>query len=183
MKLSYTGKQEVLTPAQQRKVDARVGKLSKFLLERGGRGEKEAKVVLTVQRHLKKAEVSVNFFDHSLIAESSASDQFTAILEALDKLEKQAQRVRERWRDTRRTGEGDLDKAAPKAKLAKPAAPKAKPARSARPARANGKPMTAEEAVLALEAEQDYLVYKDADNDRTSVVIRRRDGKLDIIQP
>ena len=42
------------------------------------------------------------------------------------------------------------------------------------------KPMTLEEAMLEMEASQDYLVYRDAQTDRVTVLMRRSDGHFDL---
>ena len=44
------------------------------------------------------------------------------------------------------------------------------------------KPMTVEEAALDLDKTRDYVVYRDAETGRTSVLIRRRDGHLDLVE-
>ncbi len=182
MKLVYTGKQEKLTAQQQRKVDARVAKISKLLLEKG-RGEKEGHVVLTAERHLQRAELTVRFFDHALVSAGAAPDQFTAVLEALEKVEKQLLKLRARWRDTKRTPEGKMVVSGHKPAAAPKPAKAAKPAKVVKTPRVNGKPLTVEEAMMHFDEAQDYLVFQDADTARTSVLVRRRDGKLDLIQP
>jgi putative sigma-54 modulation protein len=46
------------------------------------------------------------------------------------------------------------------------------------------KPMTAEEAVMSLADDSDqFLVFRDADNDRLSVLYKRKDGNFGLIQP
>jgi putative sigma-54 modulation protein len=46
------------------------------------------------------------------------------------------------------------------------------------------KPMTAEEAVLQLDGEENqFLVFRNADNERISVVYKRKDGNYGLIQP
>ncbi len=42
--------------------------------------------------------------------------------------------------------------------------------------------MTLEEAMLEMEASQDYLVYRDAQTDRVTVLLRRSDGHFDLIE-
>ena len=44
------------------------------------------------------------------------------------------------------------------------------------------KPMTLDEAVLEMEKDRDYLVYRDAETDRVSVLLRRRDGHFDLVE-
>ncbi|WP_321473530.1 HPF/RaiA family ribosome-associated protein [uncultured Paludibaculum sp.] len=190
MKITFTGKQDKLNPSQERKLAMAFSRLSK-LLER--RGEKEAQVILGVQRHLQHAEVRVNFYDHTLVGAGSASDQFTATMDAVDKVEKQALKNREKWRDTKRDGTKRspaeiaepllAEPAAKAAKAAKTKPAKSKPAKVVKAnAKSNGKPMTVEEAMIAMEADQDYVVYRDSETDKVSVLIRRRDGKVDLVE-
>ena len=42
--------------------------------------------------------------------------------------------------------------------------------------------MTIDEALLEMENDRDYLVYRDADSDRLSVLMRRRDGHFDLVE-
>jgi len=44
------------------------------------------------------------------------------------------------------------------------------------------KPMTLEEALLEIEPDRDYVVYRDAETDRVSVLVRRRDGDFELIE-
>ena len=44
------------------------------------------------------------------------------------------------------------------------------------------KPMTVEEAVMEMDKTKDYLVYWDAQTDRVSVLLRRRDGHFDLVE-
>ena len=44
------------------------------------------------------------------------------------------------------------------------------------------KPMTLDEAVLEMEKTRDYLVYRDAETGRVSVLVRRSDGNFDLVE-
>jgi len=44
------------------------------------------------------------------------------------------------------------------------------------------KPMTLDEALIEMERDRDYLVYRDAETDRVSVLLRRRDGNFDLVE-
>jgi len=199
MKISYTGKPEAIPPRQRTRLEAKLQKLSK-VLER--RGEKEAHVVLTQERFLHKVEITVNAWDHALVGIATDGDIAVAAHEAFDRLEKQLLRLRSRWRDTKRVRdkEADGEKAsstlhpAPRGAGSNKAKPvlNAKESASAKKAarrqvfRVNhsegGKPMTLEEAMLEMEASQDYLVYRDAQTDRVTVLMRRSDGHFDLIE-
>jgi len=100
MNITYTGRHGELPPDQQRKLDTKFAKLSK-LVERKG-ADKGAHVVITTERHLTNAEVTMNFYDHSLVGVGAGPDLFTAVSTALEKAEKQALKIRTKWRDTKR---------------------------------------------------------------------------------
>lgn len=196
MKITFSGKQDKLTPSQERKLAMAFGRLSK-LLER--RGEKGAQVILTAERHLRHAEVRVNFYDNTLFGKSSAADQFTAIMDAAEKVEKQAQRLLTKRRESKRgvspraaealeAALGGAAEALPESRKKARAAQRAAE-REARPDRvvrasagANGKPMTLDEAMLALEDGRDYLLYRDTDTDKINILIRRSDGAVDLVE-
>jgi len=99
MKITYTGRQVDFPPAQVDKLQDEFSKLSKLL---DGKGEREAKVVLSHERHLHHAEVTVNYHNHALVGLASSPDAFAAVHEAVGKLEKQALKVREKFRDSKR---------------------------------------------------------------------------------
>jgi putative sigma-54 modulation protein len=43
------------------------------------------------------------------------------------------------------------------------------------------KPMTLDEALIAIDG-RNYVVYRDAESNRVSVLVRRRDGDFDLIE-
>jgi putative sigma-54 modulation protein len=204
MRVSYRGIKREVPAAIQKKLDAKFAKLSRLLEKRG---EQEAHVVLTLVRHLHKAEVTIQFYDHKLVGVGSDSDEFSALYEALEKLEIQAVKNRDKWQERRKDG---LPK--DKVEAAKEAAPKQIPAGAKAPKRngakpappvtakraaakshppvnlfradhhGDGKPMTLDEAMLEMEEDRDYVAYRDADTERVSVLVRRRDGHFDLIE-
>jgi putative sigma-54 modulation protein len=183
MKITYTGRQVELAPAQLKKLEAQFAKIGTLL---DGKHECEAHVVLSLERHLHHAEATVRYFNHQLVGLGSSSDLFTAIHSAAEKLGKQAVKARTKWRDTKRTPH----KATSEVEQEKPpeveveAEPETGP--EARVHRVNHhqkrKPMTLEEALLQMDKNRDYLVYRDAETDRTSVLVRRRDGNFDLVE-
>ena len=176
MKITYTGRQMELAPAQWKKIEARAAKLGKFL---DGRGEREAHVTLGLERGRHTAEITVNYFDHPLVGEASDQDLFKAMFAAIEKLERQAVKVRGKTRDTKRTAPRPASEPAAQESLAGKNGSK-------RIYRVNNnqdhKPMTVDEAILEMEKDRDYLVYRDAGNDRLSVLMRRRDGNFDLLE-
>jgi putative sigma-54 modulation protein len=178
MKITYTGRQVELAPAQLKKLEARFAKVGKLL---DGRRECEAHVILSLERHLHHAEVTINYYHHQLVGLGSNNDLFTAIHSAVEKLEKQVVKTRTKWRDTKRTPR----KTVAAAITARPE-PEAEPENERRVYRVNHrqarKPMTLDEALLEMDKDRDYLVYRDAESDRLAVLVRRRDGHFDLVE-
>lgn len=196
MKLIFSGKTKEFTPDLQKKFSLKLAKLSKLIEHRG---EKEAHVMHQMQRHLHKIEVVVNFYDHALIGEGSDADLDKALLGAATELEKQVLKLRGRWRDTHRdaksvrsskeNGTQELAPAPTTTPLAKSSKPKSNGlTRSPKPKifrvnyREDRKPMTIEEAILEMDANVNYFVYRDSGRDCVSVLVRRPDGNLDLIE-
>ena len=178
MRLTYTGRKVELAPAQLRKIEIQVAKLGKLL---DGKDEREAHVILSHERHLHRAEISVNYHNHPLVGIAEDLDMFTSIHSAIQKLEKQAIKVRAKWRDTKRAPKR-TDTETPGA----PGESASEPADEKKIFRINHhqnrKPMTLDEALLEMEKGRDYLVYRDAQTDRVAVLVRRRDGDFDLVE-
>jgi putative sigma-54 modulation protein len=179
MRITYTGRQVELAPAQLKKIEGQVEKLGKLL---DGKGEREAHVILSHERRLHRAEMNVNYHGHPLVGLAENADLFTAIHSAIQKLEKQAIKVRAKWRDTKRTPR----KAVTEPDNASAAERAGEGADQKRIFRINhhqhSKPMTLDEAVLEMEKDRDYLVYRDARTERLAVLLRRRDGHFDLVE-
>jgi ribosomal subunit interface protein len=182
MKVSYRGVHKEFPPAFQEKLDAKFAKVSKLLEKRG---EKEAHVVVTTQAHLFHAEITVQFYDHQLVGTGSDTDEFTAVHGAIEKLETQALKQTAKWRE--KTRRSDINGAAEE-KTPLPNAGSDTPGQPQKVEifRVNHhdqrKPMTLEEALMEMEKDRDYMVYRDADRQCVSVLVRRRDGNFDLIE-
>jgi putative sigma-54 modulation protein len=181
MKITYTGRQVELAPAQLKKLEARFAKIGKLL---DGKEERDAHVVLSLERKTHKAEATVHYYNHQLVGLGSNADLFTAINLATEKLEKQCVKARTKWRDAKRVPH----KSAPEVETERPAPAEAEadadPGRQVykvKPAQKR-KPMTVEEAVLEMDKTQNYLVYRDALTDKVSVLLRRPDGHFDLVE-
>ncbi|MBI3282305.1 MAG: HPF/RaiA family ribosome-associated protein [Acidobacteria bacterium] len=193
MKVTYTGRKEALYPTQNKKLQDRFAKVGKLL--DGRRGEKNAHVILEFHRNRHKAEITVNYLDHMLVGVGSDPDQFNAITVAIDKIEKQVLRIREKRRDMKEAHKLVFNVKDAEKQGLPPAGPQ--PGERAvrevrgvngRPevfyvtAHGDRKPMTVEEALMEIGRDGNYLVYTDAATDRLSVLLRRRDGNFDLIE-
>ena len=180
MKVTYTGRQVELAPAELKKLEARFAKIGKLL---GGKREFEAHVILSLERHLHHAEATVRYFNHQLVGLGSSTKLFEAIHEAAERLEKQALKTRTKWRDIKREPRKAGGEAPPPRRAPKPAPdPDADRLIYHVDDHKKRKPMTLDEAVLQLGETRDYLVYRDAETDRVMMLVRRRDGHLDLVE-
>ena len=201
MKVSYTGIKHGLPAKLQEKLDTKFAKLSKLV---DGRGERHAHVVVTSERHLHKAEITLHLHNHQLIGVGSDSDVFKAMNAALERVEKQAAKEGAKWRETTRRSDSikvasakDAEPASSPPEVSGKIAGKAQggnngklrrtaaasDTRIFRPNRhERGKPITLEEALLQMEDGRDYVAYRDADKQAVCMLIRRRDGHYDLIE-
>jgi len=181
MKITYTGRQVELAPAQLKKLQAQFAKMGKLL---DGKRECETHVILSLERHLHHAEATINYYNHQLVGLGSSSDLFNAIHSAAQKLEKQVLKERTKFRDNKRTPH----KATSEAEREPAAEPEGEPEGEPAPRvhkinhHQKRKPMTLDEAILEMDKSRDYLVYRDAETDRVSVLVRRRDGHFDLVE-
>jgi ribosome hibernation promoting factor len=198
MKLTYSGKTKEFTPELEEKVGVKLAKLGKMVEQRG---EREAHVTHHVERHLHKTEIVMKLYDHSLIGEGADPDLATALTHAIDNIEKQIVKLRNRWRDTHRDARGVRDSkenwtGSSAESETQTAGALVNGSRNGASGKAgNGKPkvfrvdyddgrkpMTLEEALLEMEKGEDYVVYRDLDASCVSVLVRRPDGHYDLIQ-
>jgi putative sigma-54 modulation protein len=112
-----------------------------------------------------------------LRARESSSDMKASIDLLVEKLERQAQRYREK----RRRGPGRNHDQAP---AARPVVPEEDSPVIVKTKQFPVKPMSPEEAVLQLElVGHDFFVFLNAETNDVSVVYRRRDGNYGLIEP
>ncbi len=202
MNIHYTGRQVDVSEAQKKKLESKFQKIQKILK----RHEPEAHVIVSLERHLYVAEVTLNFQHHTMVVECAAPELPNAVQEAVEKLEKQIVRNKDKWREKKRRPKpvwemveaetpprpngGSARTArwtskAPRTPTRAPAGPGAATAfpRIFRNAATAAKPLTVEEAVLELEeGDRDCIVYQDAEKGRLAVLFRRRDGNLELVE-
>jgi putative sigma-54 modulation protein len=184
MTVSYTGKLE-LYPNQQEKLEAKYAKIAK-LLDASNKGDRQAHVILNHNRGVHQAEITVNYMDHSLVGAGTDGEQYNALLIAVERLEKQILKVRDKRRDPKFGPKEVREKTAVEQTRGPSQFLSAGEAGNGRKqvfrvAPGDQKPMTVEEAMLVID-DDSYLVYVDADTERLSVLLRRPDGHFDLVQ-
>jgi putative sigma-54 modulation protein len=98
MNVEYTGRQYTVTTAIRKEVETGLTKIRKIL------GDKfETKVILAVEKHRHKAEITISPRNGPLVGLAQAKDMSIAVNEALDHLEKQCVKYKTRWMSKKRS--------------------------------------------------------------------------------
>ena len=98
MNVEYTGRQYEVTNAIRKEVETGLTKIRKIL------GDKfETKVILAVEKHRHKAEITISPRNGPLVGLAQAKDMSIAVNAALDHLEKQAIKYKTRWQAKKRS--------------------------------------------------------------------------------
>ncbi len=183
MDFEYTGRHIDVTPALRAHVEEHFGKIESMF---ENATTARAHVIIDVVKNRHIAEILFHWREHTLTAKDTNADMYQALTRCIDKIEKQALKLRKKLIE-RKQQAAPLSAAAPETGGAAAAAARA----AERPApriiaarRYRVKPMTAEEAAMALADDSDqFVVFRDSDNDRLSVLYKRKDGNYGLIQP
>lgn len=142
----------------------------------------EGMVVLTTEKFRKLAEISVKADNNVMMGKDETEDMRSAIDSALDKLEIQARKHREKYKPRKGGAE-------PEAGITftvfrgEEKGPESEP-RIIREDNFVPKPLTIDDAALLFESgRNDFVVFRNADNMRICVLYRRPDGNLGLIEP
>ncbi len=172
MKIEFTGRQTEIGDELRRVSERRLQKIARLLPS-----ITRAHVVVTADKHRQIAEISLHSRQRDLTAASVDADARLALATAFDRLARQVEHVRSK----RRVRKGAASPRLPAAAREQPADGGARVVRSRRAAL---KPMTLDEAALELDARGDgVLVFRDAVTERMTVLFRRKDGNLGLIEP
>jgi putative sigma-54 modulation protein len=97
MNVEYTGRQYEVTTTIRKEVETGLTKIRKILHDKF-----ETKVILAVEKHRHKAEITITARKGPLVGLAQAKDMSIAVNEALDHLEKQAVKYKARWETRKR---------------------------------------------------------------------------------
>ncbi len=203
MNVEYTGRHCEVTPAIRKEVETGLAKIRKILGDRF-----ETKVILAVEKHRHKAEITINPRNGLLVGLAQAKDMMIAVSEALDHLEKQAVKYKTRWQSKKRSarkseevkkwnghspqndGTGTQTKVGLTEKTAVPVAvhryPPVAKTTEVHLVRSDEavamRPMTLEEAIKEAHfRDRDVFVFRDPKG-KVMILHRTRDGKMELIE-
>ena len=176
MKFEYTGRHIDVTPALKSHVEEHFARINHLF---DGKTAK-AHVIIEVERGRHRSEIIVKWRNDVLTANAKSPDMYQSLSMTIDKIEKQALKLKNKV----------IDKShkAKKAAAVDPKIDEVKPApvgpRIIAAHRYAVKPLTEEEAVMQLvDEENQFIVFRNADNERVSVMYKRTDGNYGLIQP
>ena len=157
----------------------KLSKLTKFLDE-----PIEIRVSLAQERHRCLAELRVAHRFGLIQATEETDDFLDAINLAVDKAGKQARRSRKKFMDKRRKADRNNGNQWPVDVLEKASLNTGIAPRIVKSSFLSIKPMTLDEAAMSLEeSKNDFLVFRDANNDQISVLYKRKDSNYGLISP
>jgi putative sigma-54 modulation protein len=173
MRIEFTGRHAEIPPEIRRLAERKLQKLARVLP-----GIIRAHVIVTTDKHRQIAEVSVHSKHLDLTAEEASSDLGASLSTVIDKLTRRAQHQVGKWR-TRKRGGADRTRLRPREEQPPEPGP-----RVIRSRRFPVKPMTLDEAALEVgSSPEGFLVFRDAATERVSVLYKRKDGNLGLIEP
>jgi putative sigma-54 modulation protein len=176
MKVEYTGRQIEVTPAIQEFTEEHLKKIRKVL------GEMiEVHVILTVEKYRHSAEINLKSRTFKINGIEETHDMYTSINAVLEKIERQALKHKGKKIDKKRKSSTT---AAQAARAEAVAAGNSEARQVIRSTSFASKPMTVEEAVQEVDtSNSEFIVFRNAESERVSVVYRRRDGNFGLIEP
>jgi putative sigma-54 modulation protein len=206
MRLELTGRHVTITASIRAMVEDRLAPLLRMLND----SAVSAQVVLTKEKTRVHAEITLHVRgEHFLHGEATGRDAQTALGAAVDKVDRQVQRLKSKWSKGKRQGVSPAKAAAaaprperggkgfssargqatpaartPAAAASGRAAGEPRELRIIRARRYEVRPMSVDEAALEVaDGEDAFLVFRNAATDTINVLFRRPDGNLGLIEP
>jgi len=190
MRLELTGRHVPITPTLRKLVEQRLARMTRLLND----SIVSVQVVVTREKTRHHVEMTLHARgDHFLHGEGTGPDVPRALAAAAEKVEHQVQKLKSRWTEGKRKGVS-----AAKAGSAAPRPERAgrRFARTAAVGEGDGqvriirarrtamKPMSIEDAALDVgTAEGAFVVFRNSANDSVTVLFRRPDGHIGLIEP
>lgn len=179
MRVDITGRNIDINPGLRQLIGTRLAKLERLLNDRAI----SATFTLTREKYRCRTELVVHAKgDHMLSGNGEGNGWPLSIRQAVQKVDHQAEKLKSRWTEGKRQRGGT--RAANAATTAEPRSAAAPARPRVRSTRYAVKPMSVEDAALRLESgSETFVVFRNADTDAISIVHRRKDGSLGLIEP
>jgi ribosome hibernation promoting factor len=179
MRLDITGRHVSITAPLRQLIDKRLARLLRVLND----SVVSVNVILTKEKYRHITEILIHARgNHMMRGEGEGNAWRMSVQMAADAVEQQAQRLKTKWTDQRR--KKSSIRRAPAGIVAAPLEAPAGGLHIVRAPRYPVKPMSVEDAALRVEAGPDtFVVFRNAETDAVSILYRRKDGNLGLIEP
>jgi putative sigma-54 modulation protein len=176
MRLDITGRKTPVTPALRQLLTTRLARIERLLND----AAISAVVVVAREKYRHRTEISIHTRgDHVLSGNGEANAWPLSVRTAAGKIEQQAKTLKGKWDDRKRKSAGGRTVTLPSHEPAD--VPVRRIVRNRRYA---VKPMTIDDAALRVERGPDnFVVFRNSDTDAISILYRRNDGNLGLIEP
>jgi putative sigma-54 modulation protein len=187
MRLELTGRHVEITPALRRLVEGKLAKLERMLND----SAVSAQAVLTREKHRHRAEITLHARGEKFLHGVGSTGTWEGSLaDAIEKLGQQAHKVKGKWQARKRRGPkgeigADVEAAAeaPPPETPRPARERVRMPRIFRASRQSIKAMSVSDAAREMDADGDgVVVFRDTETASISVLYRRRNGELTLVQ-
>jgi putative sigma-54 modulation protein len=186
MRIDITGRHVDVTPALRQLVERRLSRIERLLND----SALSATAILTLEKYRHRTEIIVDVRGGKLLRGLGEGNAWNlSIRQAIEKVEQQVKKVKGKWterkrsdtpRRTARAPGGDGTARGARAEAPEPVAPP----RVIRATRYAVKPMSVEDAALRMEQTTEaFIVFRDPESESVSIVYRRKDGNLGLIEP
>ena len=176
MELELVARNLEISEQQRAMIQKKFARLDKYF-----NAVHEARFTLSQEKHRFSAEAFVRGKDFEVAASSETDEWSVSLQEVIEKLEQQARRMKQRLTGRKRhpAKESAWHVAVVEAESVRRGNPEVVETRHVPVV-----PMTVEEAALQLEGSgDDFIVFREADSDRVSVLYRRRDRTYGLVTP
>ena len=180
MRLDITGRHVSVTPALRQLITQRLASIERMLND----AAISAMVIVTKEKYRHKVEIAIHTRgDHTLSGTAEANAWPLAVRQAALRIEQQSQKLKGRWDSRKRQAARVVRNRKVTPQPGESASADNTP-RVIRASRYAVKPMSVDDAALRFEeTEENFLVFRNADDDSVAILYRRKDGNLGLIQP
>jgi putative sigma-54 modulation protein len=176
MELEFIARNTELSPQQKALAKKKFDRLAKYF-----NAVHEARITVSQEKHRVSVEAYIRGKDFEVEASSETPEWTTSLQELVGKLEQQARRMKQRLTSRKRPRE---KQGTWQVEVVEPASVRRGTPEVVETRHVPVLPMTVEEAALQLDgSNEDFIVFREAESDRVSVLYRRRDRTYGLVTP
>jgi putative sigma-54 modulation protein len=177
MHVTITGRNIEVTPALSEYAREKVNRIERYL-----HNITSAHIILTVEKYRHIAETTIQAHGLTIKGSEETGDMYTSIDGMMDKIEKQAKKLKDKIKDHNR-GVPTVSPPEESTESASPSVASQLPGIVKTEAFAP-KPMSVDEAAMQLHLDDDlFLVFLNAKSNRVNVIYKKNNGNLGLIEP